>query len=91
MRCAGPESTPIGVSLETMHDARWKTGSCAVPPEKLGVFDMETMDRSREDLDRHFRKVYPRLVLDVVFTGDRRWAIPTAGRESGFDRESVDG
>ncbi len=52
-----------------------------VLPVDFRAADIAAMDRIRAELDEHIRKVYPRLVLDVVFTGDRRWVVPGTGLE----------
>lgn len=46
------------------------------PAERLAV-----LDDLRARLDQAIRGVQSRVVVDAVFTADRRWAVPTAGLE----------
>ena len=50
-----------------------------VLPEDSHVSDLGTLDRLREQLDRGIRSVCSPLILDVVFTTDSRWMVPTNG------------
>jgi len=55
------------VAVHTVLDAEF-------PAERLGV-----LDDLRAQLDDAIRRVQPRVVVDAMFTADRRWAVPTAG------------
>jgi cation diffusion facilitator family transporter len=50
-----------------------------VLPEDSHVSDLKTLDRLREQLDNGVRAICSPLILDVVFTADSRWVVPTNG------------
>lgn len=61
-----------------------------VLPANSHVSDLGTLDRLREQLDRSVRDVYSPLILDVVFTADSRWMLPTNGYQQ-FDENPGNG
>jgi len=50
-----------------------------VLPEDFPVDGLASLDAIRQTVDDRIRQVSTRLVLDVLFTADPRWASPTAG------------
>lgn len=50
-----------------------------VLPEDYPVGTVRSLDQVRDRLDAAVRRVHPRVVTDVLFTADERWAAPTSG------------
>lgn len=50
-----------------------------VLPEDFPVERLTRLDQLRHELDEALRRIEPRLVADIVFTADERWAAPTSG------------
>ncbi len=50
-----------------------------VLPPDFPVQSLTTLDSIRQELDTAIRRRHPRVILDVLFTADERWAAPTAG------------
>ncbi len=50
-----------------------------VLPDDYPVGTLQTLDAERARLDEAIRQVHPRVVTDVLFTADERWAAPTTG------------
>lgn len=51
-----------------------------VVPQDSPAAGLAEQDRIRRDLDARLRRIVRPLVLDVVFTGEARWAAPTNGQ-----------
>ena len=50
-----------------------------VLPRSFPIGTLATLDKIREEIDSSIRRIYPRVITDVLFTGDQRWAAPSAG------------
>lgn len=47
--------------------------------EDGGGPDLRELDRVRAEIDAAVRTLHPRVLVDVLFTTERRWALPSAG------------
>lgn len=50
-----------------------------VLPDDFPVERLSRLDQIRQQMDAALRRLEPRLVTDVLFTADERWALPTSG------------
>lgn len=62
-----------------------------VLPEDYPVETLKALDEIRARLDAAVRRVHPRVVTDVLFTAEERWAAPTTGALESLGTEQQPG